>query len=195
MGVKYAIKVLGTGRDGQFSKIIDNFWKKMTNPTGPRTFFKRFYTHKYNSKRIFYSDQIWSSTDWLHFWLSRPLCSSRLMPQEKSLVDQLPLDQSLLKTVLSMTLFRIDDPYCACGTFLEVGSTTFKWTSGQVRDLDQLSFTLRCPQNRLLQECSTKPQLVTSHSRRIRSATNTARGFAKGSVTPSAKLKQLHYYF
>ena len=77
----------------------------MTNPIGPGTFFKTFYTHEYNSKRIFYWDWIWSSTDWLHFWGSRPLCSSRLRPQEKSLVDQLPLDQNLLKTVLSWTAF------------------------------------------------------------------------------------------
>ena len=77
----------------------------MTNPTGPRTFFERFYTHEYNFKRKFYSDEIWSSTDSLYFWGSRPLCSSRLRPQEKSLVDQLPLDQNLLKTVLSWTTF------------------------------------------------------------------------------------------
>ena len=56
MGVKYAKIVLGTGRDGQFAQIIVKFGKKMTNPTGPGTFFKRFFTHQYNSKRIFYSD-------------------------------------------------------------------------------------------------------------------------------------------
>ena len=41
----------------------------------------------------------------MHFRGLRPLCSSRLRPQEKSLVDQLPLDQNLLKTVLSWTTF------------------------------------------------------------------------------------------
>ena len=51
--------------------------------------------------------------------------------------------------------------FWACGTFLEVGSITFKWTSGQVWDLDQLSFSLRRPKHRLLQECSRKPQLVS----------------------------------
>ena len=56
MGVKYAKIVLGTGRDGQFAQIIVKFGKKMTNPTGPGTFFKRFFTHQYNYKRIFYSD-------------------------------------------------------------------------------------------------------------------------------------------
>ena len=88
--------------------IGKNNWQiltKLTNPTGPRTFFRRFFTHKYNSKRIFYSDQIWSSTDWLHFWGSRPLCSSRLRLPEKSLVDQLPWDQNLLRLVLSLTTF------------------------------------------------------------------------------------------
>ena len=70
-----------------------------------RTFFKRFYTQDYNIKRIFYSDKICSITDSLHFWGLRPLCSSRLRLQEKSLVDHLPLNQNLLKTVLSWTTF------------------------------------------------------------------------------------------
>ena len=42
MGVKHARKVLGTGRDGQFSKIIDNFWKKWPTLQGPGRFSRDF---------------------------------------------------------------------------------------------------------------------------------------------------------
>ena len=42
MGVKYAKNILGTGRDGQFLKIIDKFWKKWPTLQGPGRFSRDF---------------------------------------------------------------------------------------------------------------------------------------------------------
>ena len=104
-GCKINLKSSGNWQGWSICTNNNKILKKMTNPTGPRAFFKRFYTDQLKFKRIFSSDEIWSSTDWMHFRGLRPLCSSRLRQQEKSLVYQLPLDQNLLKPVLGWTTF------------------------------------------------------------------------------------------
>ena len=53
MGVKYAKNILGTGRDGQFSKIIDKFWKKWPTLQGPGRFSRDFIPTSIISKGYF----------------------------------------------------------------------------------------------------------------------------------------------
>ena len=54
----------------------------------------------------------------MHFRGLRPLCSSRLRQQEESLVNQLPLDQNLLKPVHGWTTFLNWQPLTCSTAFV-----------------------------------------------------------------------------
>ena len=58
----------------------------------------------------------------MHFLGSRSLCSSRLRLQEKSLADQLPWEQNVLKVVLGWQLFELTTP--SAGGFCELCMAT-----------------------------------------------------------------------
>ena len=89
----------------------------MTNPTKLTKPATGFIPNGKISKGYFIQSKVWICTDWMHFCGLKPLCKARLRPQEKSLADQLPLEQNLLKTALGPDNFCVNERLNKDGIF------------------------------------------------------------------------------